>query len=146
MIIGAHIIINSKNPKADLEFIQRLSLPSVSMGDGFVIHGLPPSEVAIHGSEKNDVHEFYLMCDDVEDTVAEFMTAGLACSPVEQRGWGALTMVTLPGGGKLGVYEPKHPRPKQHKPEKVKKRAAAKKTVAKKKTAKKATKAKKRRR
>jgi hypothetical protein len=135
MIIGAHVIIQSKNPKADLEFIRRLSLPSVSMGDGFVIHGLPPSEVAIHGSEKNDVHEFYLMCDDVEDTVAEFMAAGLACSPVQQRGWGALTMVTLPGGGKLGIYQPKHPRPKQHAPQKKK----ARKTVArKKKSAKKA--------
>ena len=135
MVIGAHVIIQSKNPKADLEFIRRLSLPSVSMGDGFVIHGLPPSEVAIHGSEKNDVHEFYLMCDDVEDTVAEFMAAGLACSPVQQRGWGALTMVTLPGGGKLGIYQPKHPRPKQHALQKKK----ARKTVArKKKSAKKA--------
>jgi len=140
MIIGAHVIIQSKNPKADLEFIRKLRLPSVSMGDGFVIHGLPPSELAIHGSEKNDVHEFYLMCDDVEDTVAEFMAVGLACSPVQQRGWGALTMVTLPGGGKLGVYEPKHPRPKEHKPAKTKKAAA------KKKTAKRPAKAKKRRR
>ena len=145
MIIGAHIIIQSKNPKADLEFVRRLSLPSVSMGDGFVIHGLPPSEVAIHGSEKNDVHEFYLMCDDVEDTVAEFTSAGLACSPVQQRGWGALTTVTLPGGGKLGVYEPKHPRPKQHRPVKAKK-AAAKKKVVKKKPAMKSRKMKARRR
>jgi len=145
MIVGAHIIIQSKNPKADLEFIRTLRLPSVSMGDGFVIHGLPPSEVAIHGSEKNDVHEFYLMCDDVEDTMAEFMSAGLACSPVQQRGWGALTMVTLPGGGKLGVYEPKHPRPKQHRPVKAKK-AAVKKKVAKKKPAKSPAKARKRRR
>jgi hypothetical protein len=144
MIIGAHVIIQSKNPKADLEFIRRLRLPSVSMGDGFVIHGLPPSEVAIHGSEKNDVHEFYLMCDDVEDTVAEFMAAGLACSPVQQRGWGALTMVTLPGGGKLGIYQPKHPRPKQHAPKT--KKAAARKKVAKKKSAKKAKSRKPRRR
>lgn len=144
MIIGAHIIIQSKNPKADLEFIRTLGLPSVSMGDGFVIHGLPPSEVAIHGSEKNDVHEFYLMCDDVEDTMAEFRAAGLACSPVQQRGWGELTMVTLPGGGKLGVYEPKHPRPKQPKP--GKKKAAAKKKVAQKKPAKKTRKTKARRR
>ena len=115
MIIGAHVIIQSRDPVADLDFVRRLGLPSVTMGDGFTIHGLPPSEVAIHRSENNDVHEFYLMCDDVEETVADLTAAGLACSPVEQRGWGAMTMVTLPGGGKLGVYEPFHARPKPHK-------------------------------
>jgi hypothetical protein len=153
MIIGAHVIIQSKNPAADLEFVRRLGLPSVSMGDGFMIHGLPPSEVAIHNSANNDVHEFYLMCDDVEGTVAEFEAAGLSCSPVEQRGWGALTMVTLPGGGRLGVYEPFHPRPKEHKAAAKAKKAAkpkkkAKKVArrAKKKVARKTTKKKVRRR
>jgi hypothetical protein len=108
-----------------------------------VIHGLPPSEVAIHNSANNDVHEFYLMCDDVEGTVAEFEAAGLTCSPVEQRGWGAMTMVSLPGGGRLGVYEPFHPRPAPHKAAgKAKKKAAKPKrrAVAKKTTKKKSTK------
>jgi hypothetical protein len=141
MIIGAHVIIQSRNPGADRAFIEKLTFPSVSMGDGFTIYGLPPSEVAIHESDKNDVHEFYLMCDNAAATVREFEAAGLACTPVANRGWGLLTTVTLPGGGKLGVYEPTHPRPKQHAPSKSKAKKTAKpKHKAAKKAAKKTTK------
>jgi len=132
MIIGAHIIIQSKDADADRAFLNRLTLPSVPMGGGFTIYGLPPSEVAIHPSEKNDVHEFYLMCDDVKATIREMERAGIAASPIAEAGWGLMTTLTLPGGGKLGVYEPKHPRPKQHRPVKAKKRAAKKKVVKKK--------------
>ena len=131
MIIGAHVIIQSKNPGADRAFIEKLTLPSVSMGDGFTIYGLPPSEVAIHESDRNDVHEFYLMCDDADATVREFQAAGLSCTPVADRGWGLLTTVTLPGGGKLGVYQPTHPRPKPHKA-KAKKPARAKRKASRK--------------
>lgn len=153
MIIGAHIIIQSKNPDADRAFLQNLTLPSVPMGDGFTIYGLPPSEVAIHPSDQNDVHEFYLMCDDVEATIREMEEAGIVASPIMEAGWGLMTTLTLPGGGKLGIYEPKHPRPKQHVPAKAKKKLAAKrkapakaKKKAKRKTVKKAGKTKIRRR
>ena len=143
MIIGAHIIIQSKNATADQAFLKGLSLPSVSMDASFSIYGLPPSEVAIHSSNKNDVHELYLMCDDVAATVRSLNKAGIATSPVLNRGWGLLTTLTLPGGGKLGVYEPLHPRPKQHVPGKsAKKKVAAK--PAKKKAVKKTRKAKRR--
>jgi hypothetical protein len=129
MIIGAHVIIQSQNAAADRAFLERLRLPSVPMPDGFTIYGLPPSEVAIHPSQKNDVHEFYLMCDDVDATVREMEKAGIAASAIMERNWGRLTSLTLPGGGKLGIYEPKHPRPKQHEPTKAKKAAAKRKPV-----------------
>ena len=113
MITGAHSIIYSKNPEADRGFLKDvLRLPHVDVGDGWLIFGLPPSEVAVHPSEKNDVHEFYLICADVDAFVARVAARGLACSPVRDMGWGRLTQVTLPGGGKLGVYEPRHARPK----------------------------------
>jgi hypothetical protein len=67
--------------------------------------------VAVHPSEKNDVHEFYLMCDDVEALVAAMKQRGIACEPVQNQGWGLLTRMTLPGGGKLGIYQPRHGRP-----------------------------------
>jgi hypothetical protein len=73
--------------------------------------GLPPAEVAVHPSEKNDVHEFYLMCDDVKAFVPQMKKHGLVCAPVHDEGWGLLTHLTLPGGGKLGVYQPQHARP-----------------------------------
>jgi len=127
MIIGAHVIITSKNAEADRAFLKSLTLPSVPMPDGFTIYGLPPSEVAIHPSDKNDVHEFHLMCDDVDATIATLAKAGIATSPIREAGWGRFTTLTLPGGGKLGIYEPLHPRPKQHLP---KARAAKKKAKA----------------
>jgi hypothetical protein len=113
MIIGAHSIIYSKSPEADRAFLRdALGLPSVDVGHGWLIFGLPPAELAVHPSAKNDVHEFYLMCDDVAAFVAAMEKRGLGCSAVQNQGWGLLTQVTLPGGGKLGVYQPRHARPK----------------------------------
>src|SRR5262245_24965647 len=113
MIIGAHSIISSTNADADRAFLRDvLRLPNVDVGDGWLIFGLPPSEVAVHPSGKNDVHEFYLICDDVAAFVATMKTHGLDCDAVQNQGWGVLTHVRLPGGGKLGVYEPRHARPR----------------------------------
>jgi hypothetical protein len=107
MIIGAHSIIYSRNPDADRAFLRDvLNLPGVDVGGGWLIFGLPPAEVAVHPSDSNDVHEFYLMCDDVEAFVADMKKRAVACGPVQNQGWGLLTQVTLPGGGKLGVYQP----------------------------------------
>ncbi len=112
MINGAHSIIYSKSPDDDRVFLRDvLKLPNVDVGDGWLIFGLPPAEVAVHPSEKNDVHEFYLMCDDVEALIAEMAEHRVDCSPVQDLGWGLLTQVTLPGGGKLGIYQPRHARP-----------------------------------
>ena len=123
MIIGAHSILYSKNPEADRAFLRDvLKFPSVDAHDGWLIFGLPPSEVAVHPGDKNNVHEFYLMCDDVEAFIAEMKSRKIACGPVHNQGWGMLTEVTLPGGGKLGVYQPRHARPKAMV---VKKKAAA---------------------
>jgi hypothetical protein len=129
MIIGAHSIIYSKQPEADRAFLKDvLQLPNVDVGHGWLIFGLPPSEVAVHPGEKNDVHEFYLMCDDVDAFVAQMKKQKIACSPSQQMGWGILTQVTLPGGGKLGVYQPRHGRPKAMRlPQAAKKAGAAKK-------------------
>jgi hypothetical protein len=113
MITGAHSIIYSTNADADRAFLRDvLKLTNVDVGDGWLIFGLPPAEVAVHPAEENDVHEFYLMCDDIEALVAEMNKHKIACSPVHNMGWGVLTQVTLPGGGKLGIYQPRHARPK----------------------------------
>src|SRR5262245_51258114 len=113
MIIGAHSIIYSTNPDLDRAFLRDvLRLPHVEVGDGWLIFGLPPAEVAVHPSGQNDVHEFYLMCADIEAFVADMRRRGVRCGSVQDEGWGLLTQVLLPGGGKLGVYQPRHPRPK----------------------------------
>ena len=112
MITGAHSIIYSTNAEADRAVLRDVfKLTHVDVGGGWLIFGLPPAEVAVHPSGTNDVHELYLMCDDVEALVAEMKSYDLTCGPVNDLGWGLLTQLTLPGGGKLGIYQPRHARP-----------------------------------
>jgi len=128
MIIGAHSIIYSTRPEADRAFLRDIiGLSHVDVGDGWLIFGLPPSEVAVHPSQENDVHEFYLMCDDIERLIAELGRHNVVCSAPQSLGWGVRTEMTLPGGGKLSVYQPRHARPK---PMAVKKQSARKRATA----------------
>jgi hypothetical protein len=113
MITGAHSIIFSSNPDADRAFFRDvLALPHVDVGGGWLIFGLPPAEVAVHDAEETaGKHELYLMCDDIESFIADVRQREIECTEVENAGWGLMTQVTLPGGGKLGVYQPRHARP-----------------------------------
>ncbi len=114
MIIGAHAIICSKDPDADRAFLRDvLGFPHVDAGKGWLIFRLPPAELAVHPGE-NDVHELYLMTDDVEALVASMKARGIEAAPISRQAWGLLTRVTLPGGGELGIYEPQHASPSAH--------------------------------
>ena len=110
MIIGAHTILYSKDADADRAFIRDvLGFSHIDAGRGWLIFALPPAEIAVHPSDENSVHEFYLMTDDIAGLVADLTAKGIACAPLEEPRWGSLTRVTLPGGGQLGIYQPKHP-------------------------------------
>jgi hypothetical protein len=112
MINGAHVIIYSKDADADRTFFRDvLKYPSADAGHGWLIFALPPAEIAFHPSERNDVHEFYFMCDDVRGLIAQMAAIGVTCSAIDEQRWGSITHITLPGGGKIGVYQPKHPSP-----------------------------------
>jgi hypothetical protein len=112
MLIGAHTVIYSTNADADRAFLRDvLKLPSVDGGGGFLIFGVPPAEIGVHPADNNDRHELFLMCADAQAFVAEMKKRNVACTEVKDEGWGLLTQVTLPGGGKLGVYQPRHARP-----------------------------------
>ncbi len=112
MIIGAHSIIYSTNAEADRAFLRDvLGFPNVDAGEGWLIFRLPPAELAVHPSENNDVHEFYLMCDDIQELMDDMKRHNIPSDDVFDAGWGLLTHITLPGGGKLGIYQPRHARP-----------------------------------
>jgi hypothetical protein len=112
MIIGAHVIVYSTQPDADRAFLRDvLGFPHVDVGGGWLIFGLPPAEVAVHPSGTNGMHELYLMCDDAHALIARMKRAGIECEPPQSLDWGMLTHLTLPGGGKLGIYAPRHARP-----------------------------------
>ena len=110
MISGAHIVLYSKNAEADRGFLRDvLGFKSVDAGHGWLIFAFPPSEAAVHPAEQSVAHELYLMCDDLKAEVATLASKSVQCSPIEEQRWGSITTIPLPGGGKLGLYQPKHP-------------------------------------
>jgi hypothetical protein len=112
VIKGAHIIIYSKDAEADRRFFREtLKYPYADAGDGWLIFALPPAEVAVHPTDGEGSHELYLMCEDVNAFIEQMKVAGLECTAPVDRGWGVLTSLTLPGGGTLGVCQPRHASP-----------------------------------
>ena len=113
MVTGAHMIVYSANGEADRAFLRDvLGFPHVDVGHGWLIFALPASEIAVHPADKNaQQHEIYLMVEDVKAFVAHMGERGVVCTTPQDQGWGVLTQLTLPGGGKLGVYQPRHSRP-----------------------------------
>jgi hypothetical protein len=109
MISGAHIVLYSSDAEADRGFFRDiLRFPHVDAGEGWLIFALPPAEIAVHPAEENSSHELYLMCDDLKATIKALKQKKVDCSPPVDRGWGVLAKVKLPGGGELGLYQPKH--------------------------------------
>jgi catechol 2,3-dioxygenase-like lactoylglutathione lyase family enzyme len=111
MIRGAHVILYSSDAEADRAFLRNvLELPAVDAGGGWLILQLPPAEVAVHPAESSGATELYLVCDDIDESVADLGQRGVTFEgPVSDQGWGRLTTIRLPGGGRLGLYEARHP-------------------------------------
>jgi catechol 2,3-dioxygenase-like lactoylglutathione lyase family enzyme len=108
VITGAHTVLYSSEPEAVRAFFRDvLGFDAVDAGGGWLIFALPPAEAAVHPAERGGTTELYLMCDDLEATIAE---RGLETTrPISDERWGRLTAIRLPDGGELGLYEPKHP-------------------------------------
>ena len=115
MITGTHAIVFAQDAEAARGyFADDLDLRAVDAGGGWLIFALPPAELACHPTSPDDSgrHELYLMCDDVEATVAELESKGVEfVAPISDAGFGRMTRMAVPGGGELGLYEPAHPSP-----------------------------------
>jgi catechol 2,3-dioxygenase-like lactoylglutathione lyase family enzyme len=112
MINGAHIVIYTKDAEADRAFFRDvLGFPAVDAGHGWLIFAMPPLEAAFHDSEHNDRHELFLMCDDIVATLEDLKAKKVQVSEVNEQRWGRLATLGLPGGGKVGIYQPKHASP-----------------------------------
>jgi catechol 2,3-dioxygenase-like lactoylglutathione lyase family enzyme len=110
MIFGTHIIIYSKDAEADRSFLRDvLGFASVDAGRGWLIFALPPAEAAVHPAEENGRHELYFLCEDLQAEIAALTAKGVQCSEVHDERWGSITKIKLPGGGEVGLYQPKHP-------------------------------------
>jgi catechol 2,3-dioxygenase-like lactoylglutathione lyase family enzyme len=110
VIFGAHVIVYSRDPLADRTFLRDVfGFPSVDAGHGWLIFALPPAEVAVHPSEKDDRQQLYFMCDDLRAEILALRNKGVQCSEVQEARWGSITKVQLPGGSEIGLYQPRHP-------------------------------------
>ncbi|GAA2744820.1 extradiol dioxygenase [Kitasatospora cinereorecta] len=110
MINGAHVIVYSRDAEADRAFLRDvLEWPHVDAGGGWLIFRLPPAEVAVHPAD-GPSHELYLMCSDLTATMEQLTARGVEfTAPVSEARWGRTTALRLPGGGEVGLYEPRHP-------------------------------------
>ena len=112
MINGAHVVIYSKDAEADRAFFRDiLGFASVEAGPGWLIFALPQAEAAFHPADDNGRHELYLMCDDLQAELATLRGKGIEYTTPMEAPWGSVTQIRLPGGGQLGLYQPRHPRP-----------------------------------
>ncbi len=112
MIGGAHVMIFTQDEAADRAFFRDvLQIPCIDSGGGWLIFKLPPAELGIHSGERNDFHQLYLMCDNLDAEIARLVEHGVACAEVKTASWGRFTGVPLPGGGTIGLYEAHHARP-----------------------------------
>ena len=111
MINGGHVILYSKDAEADKAFIKNvLRFSYVDAHQGWLIFKLPPAEIAFHPTDGLGKHEFYLMCDDIEQTLADLTARGVTISqPTSRAGWGLLASIKLPSGSDLSIYQPQHP-------------------------------------
>lgn len=112
MIDGAHMILFSNAPEADRAFFADiLGFSHVDAGGGWLIFGLPPAEAAMHPADGPPSHELYFMCDDIDATMEQLRAKGVEFTGgITEERWGRLTRMRLPGGGEVGMYEPRHPR------------------------------------
>jgi catechol 2,3-dioxygenase-like lactoylglutathione lyase family enzyme len=112
VIAGAHTIVYAEDAEAARTFFRDvIGLKAVDAGDGWLIFALPPGELACHPGDGGR-HELFFMCHDIQSTVQELDQRGVEfTAPVTDQGWGLLTVIRLPGGGELGLYEPRHPSP-----------------------------------
>jgi catechol 2,3-dioxygenase-like lactoylglutathione lyase family enzyme len=110
MIFGAHVIVYSKDAEADRAFLRDiLGFTSVDAGHGWLIFAMPPAELAVHPDEASTRHELYLMCDDLRAEISTLAEKGIHGLEVQETRWGSITKIQLPGGGEIGLYQPRHP-------------------------------------
>jgi catechol 2,3-dioxygenase-like lactoylglutathione lyase family enzyme len=109
MIFGAHIVLYSKDAEADRAFFKDvLGLKSVDAGRGWLIFALPPAEAAFHTAEEGGSHELFFMCDDLKRDMQALAEKKVQFSEIQEARWGSIVKIQLPGGGSLGLYQPKH--------------------------------------
>lgn len=114
MITGTHAILYSTDADADRTFLRdMLGFPNLDAGGGWLIFQLPPAELAVHPTHEGEgapAAELYLMCDDLDATLAELAAKGVhTVGERTETRWGIRVWIPLPSGARVGMYQPRHP-------------------------------------
>ena len=109
MIFGAHVVVYSKDAAADRAFFHDvLGYASVDAGHDWLIFALPPAELAAILPTKMAATSC-TSCAMTSSPRWILEKKGIACAEVEEARVGVGTKIRLPGGGQVGLYQPKHP-------------------------------------
>jgi predicted enzyme related to lactoylglutathione lyase len=116
MINGVHTLVYSDDATATRAFFRDvLGWPCVDVHDGWLIFKNPPSELGVHptdgaaGQPALPWHQTWLMCDDIEATIADLRARGADVSDdVTTEGFGRFTSMQVPGAGEMMLYQPRH--------------------------------------
>lgn len=113
-ILGTHLLFYTPEPEALRAMLRDVfGFPSVDAGEGWLIFAVPPTELGVHPAEgPGDAatqHAISFMCDDIHATVADLRARGVEIDgePADH-GYGIVVMMTLPGGTRVQLYEPRH--------------------------------------
>ena len=116
---GTHILFYSTDAEADRAFLRDvMGMRGIGVGGGWLIFKTPPAEAAVHPADES-THAgsapgkmlgatIHFMCDDVREEVRRLESKKVKCAPLHEESWGIATAITLPSGGTVGVYQPKH--------------------------------------
>ena len=115
MIRGVHTMFYSDDAAGLRVFLRdKLGLPSIDVGGGWLIFQLPEADMGVHPTEPGEkdappsgTPDISFYCDDIRATVAELQAKGVEFThPVEDHGYGLVTHFRAPGGFELQLYQP----------------------------------------
>jgi hypothetical protein len=112
-IVGAHMLLYTAEAEAVRNVLRDVfEWDYVEDHPGWLIFALPPAEVGVHPSEGSTQHQICLMCDDLDQTMADLRAKGIDFrGGTQEESFGITTTMLLPGGVEFLLYEPRHKSP-----------------------------------
>jgi catechol 2,3-dioxygenase-like lactoylglutathione lyase family enzyme len=112
-VIAAHMLVYTPEAEAvRAMFRDVFGWKYVEDHPGWLIFAMPPAEIGVHPSEGSTKHEICLMCDDLEATIDELRAKGVEfLDEPQERSFGLVTTMLLPGGVEMLLYESRHATP-----------------------------------
>ena len=112
-IVAAHMLLYTPEAEAVRAVLRDVfEWKHVEDHPGWLIFALPPSEVGVHPSDGSTEHQICLVCDDLEQTMAELRAKGIEFrGEPEEESFGVTTTMLLPGGVEILLYESRHQSP-----------------------------------